>query len=416
MKPIPFALPIIAFAICAAMLGSQHLSIRAIEMEHDQLLAAIALARKSSTLANVPSITKIDETRPHEWKKIVAHLSNTGGLDLTLDRGSMQHLDKCISEMDEIELVTALEEVGALSLPASTKQELQRRILDALAKKNPELLCNHFIANANEPSATFTWAVKLAFEAWLKIDSPAANAWLDRQLAEGTLDGKALDGKNPIRLTMQAASLYSLIASDPTAASRRMNDIPLEQRKEMLLGSHFSVADKDHKAFAELVRSTLPKEDHGKVLSSQVELYGNQDDLTKVSDYLSRIHATKEESMACAEAVALTHFRLQSHERKVTREDFDHFYQWAGSIDPDSAARFTGTALATSYFSGGNTSFDELAGIATDYHRAGAGDEILIPFLQQISLIDHAAKARARELAKEITNAQHREEILNQLQ
>jgi hypothetical protein len=346
---------------------------------------------------------------------MIADLADVIGRDQALEPGDLQHIEKLILEMDEAELVAALEQVGALSLPASSRQELQRKLLNALTKKNPELVCNRFLEQANGPSAPFTWAVKQAFEAWLKIDSPAANSWLDQQLAEGTLDGKSLDGENAIRLSMQAASLYSLIASDPTAASRRMNDIPPEQRKDFLLGSHYSVAEKDHKAFADLVRNTLPKEDHSKVLSSQLELHGNQGDLTKMSDYLTRIHATKEESIACAETLAVTHFRLQSLERKVTRGDFDQFYQWAGSIAPDSADRVTGTALAASLFSGGNASFDELAGIASEYHRAGAGDEILIPLLQQSRVIDGAAKAKARELAKEITNPQLREEILNQL-
>jgi hypothetical protein len=415
MKPIPFAIPIITLAICATILGSQHIAIRALKQKQNLLLAEIATARKSPTLANASSISKSEKNRPDEWKKMMADLADVIGRDPTLELDDMRHLDILILEMDEAELVAALEQVGVLSLAASSRQEIQRMLLDALTKKNPEFVCKRFLEEANVPSSPFTWAVKQAFEAWLKIDSPAAHSWLDQQLAEGTLDGKSLDGENAIRLSMQAASLYSLIASDPTAASRRMNDIPPEQRKELLLGSHYSVAEKDHKAFADVVRNTLPKEDHSKVLSSQVELHGNQGDLTKMSDYLTRIHATKEESIACAETLALTHFRLQSRERKVTRGDFDQFYQWAGSIAPDSADRVTGTALAASLFSGGNASFDELAAIASEYHRAGAGDEILIPLLQQSRVIDGASKAKARELAKEITNPQLREEILNQL-
>jgi hypothetical protein len=214
---------------------------------------------------------------------------------------------------------------------------------------------------------------------------------------------------------MQAASLYSLVASDPAAATRRMSDLPPDQRTDMLLGSHHSVAEKDQEAFADLVRSSLPKEDHSKVLSSLLELHGNLDDLAKMSSYLSRIDATKEERAACMKVATMTLFTLMPREREVTRGDFDRFHQWAGSIDPDSAAEVTGTALALTLSSAKNASFDELAGIATDYHGAGAGDDILVAFIEQTVANEHVSKAKAREVAIRITDHELREELLEQL-
>jgi hypothetical protein len=288
-------------------------------------------------------------------------------------------------------------------------------LLHALARKNPELACQHFIDEADGQPATLTWPLKQAFEKWLKSDPGAANSWLDQQLEAGTLDGKSLDGKDPIRLQMQAASFYSLIRSDPSSAMRRMSDIPPDQRKEMLLGSHYSVAEKDHEAFADLVRSSLPKEEHSKVLSSQLSLYGNQDDLTRMSSYLSRIDATKEDRVACMEAATLTLFTLMPRERQVTRADFDQFHQWAGSIDPASADKVTGTALAVTLSSGKGVSFDELAGIASDYHGTGAGDDILVAFIEQSVANEDVSKAKAREVAIRIRDLERREELLEQL-
>lgn len=160
----------------------------------------------------------------------------------------------------------------------------------------------------------------------LEHDPVAANVWFDQQLAAGTLDGRSLDGKDPIRLQMQAVSLYSLIASDPAAATRRMSDIPPDQR-----------------------------------------------------------------------------------------EDFDHFDRWAGSIEPAYAAEVTGTALALTPSSGKNASFDELAGIATDYHAAGAGEDILVALIGQSVANEHVSKAKAREVAMRITDQERRKELLEQL-
>jgi hypothetical protein len=415
MKLLHFAPPVLALAICATWLGSQRNAIKTLEKENARLLEKATPGRASSISGNDQTSRTNGKTGSDDWKTVAAALGDIEGRGQLPDMRKMKRLEQLILEMDAPGIIAALGELDALELPGSTRGELQRMLLDALARKNPGLACQHFIEKANGQSATLTWPLKQAFEEWLKRDSGAANAWLDQQLAAGTLDGKSLDGKDPIRLHMQAASLYSLVASDPAAAMRRMSDIPLDQRKDMLLGSHYSVAEKDYEVFADLVRSSLPTEDHSKVLSSQLSLYGNQDDLTRMSSYLSRINATKEERVACMEVATFTLFTLMPRERKVTREDFDQFHQWAGSIEPDHAAEMTGTALAVSLSSGKNVSFDELAGIAADYHRSGAGDDILVAFIEQSVANENVSKAKAREAAMRITDHERRAEILEQL-
>jgi hypothetical protein len=415
MKLLHFAPSVLALAICATWLVSQRRSIKTLEEENTRLLEEATPARASSSSGNDQTSRTNGNTRSDDWKKVAAALGDIEGRDRLPDMRNTKRLEQLILEMDAPGIIAALGELDALELPDSSRRELQRMLLDALARKSPGLACQHFIEKANGQPATLTWPLKQAFEKWLKSEPGAANAWLDQQLAAGTLDGKSLDGKDPVRLQMQAASLYSLIASDPAAAMRRMSDLPPDQRKDMLLGSHYRVAEKDHEVFADLVRSSLPKEDHSKVLSSQLELSGNQDDLTRMSSYLSRIDATREERVACMEVATLSHFTLMPRERQVTREDFDQFHRWAGSIDPDSADMVTGTALAVTLSSGKNVSFDEVAGIASDYHRAGAGDDILVAFIEQSVANDDVSKDKAREVAMKIRDLERREEILEQL-
>jgi hypothetical protein len=115
------------------------------------------------------------------------------------------------------------------------------------------------------------------------------------------------------------------------------------------------------------------------------------------------------------EVATLSLFTLMPRERQVTREDFDQFHQWAGSIDPDFADKVTGTALALTLSSGKNVSFDELAGIAADYHAAGAGDDILEAFLEQSVANEEVSKAKAREVAMRIRDHERRTGVLEQL-
>ncbi len=415
MKLLHFAPPVLALAICATWLGSQRSSIEDMEEENARLLGEATPARASSVSGDDRISGETWRSRSGDWKKVAADLGDLEGRGQLPDMRDTKRLEQLILEMDAPGIIAALGEIDALELPDSSRRELQRMLLDALARKDPGLACQHFIENAHGQPATLTWPIKHAFEAWLKRDPATANEWLDRQLAAGTLDGKSLDGRNPIRLQMQAASLYSLIGSDPAAARRRMSDIPLDQRRDMLLASHYSVVEKDHEAFADLVRGSLPREDQSKVLSSQLSLYGNQDDLKRVSSYLSRIDATKEDRVACLEVATLSLFTLMPRERELTREDFDQFHQWAGSIDPESADKVTGTALAVTLSSGKNVSFDELAGIASDYHGAGAGDDILVAFIEQSVANESVSKAKARDVAIRIRDLERREELLEQL-
>jgi hypothetical protein len=220
MKLLHFAPPVIALAICATRLGSQRSSIKTLEEENGRLLEKATPARASSATGDDRTSGENGTARSGDWKKIVARLGDPEARDGLPDVRNMKRLEQLVLEMDAPGILAALGELDGLELPDASRAELQRMLLDALARKNPGLACQHFIDQADGRPFALTWPLKQAFEAWLKRDPAVANAWLDQQLAAGTLDGKSLDGKDPIRLQMQAASLYSLIASDPAAATR----------------------------------------------------------------------------------------------------------------------------------------------------------------------------------------------------
>ena len=145
MKPLHFAPPAIALAICATLLGSQRNSIRALEREHGLLLAEIATARKASTLGRDQTSGENGKTRSNDWKKIVATLGNAEVRDQIPDMLDMRRLEQLILEMDEAEITAALGEIETFNIPDSSSRELHRMLLDALSDKNPKLVCQQFI-------------------------------------------------------------------------------------------------------------------------------------------------------------------------------------------------------------------------------------------------------------------------------
>jgi hypothetical protein len=415
MKPIHLAPPVVAFAIAAAWLGSQRGSITTLERENTRLRKEIATARAAGVNAESDGGNETtDKKKSLDWKQIADGLGDMGRSGGMPDMRAIIRLQQRILEMSEAELAAALDEIAALDLPESSRQALEGMLVGAIAEKNPELALNRFIGKAQDEDGMFTWQLQNALEKWLDRDPAAAGAWFDRQLAAGTFDSKSLDGKSPTRLRFEGVIIKSLLASDPAAAALRMNEIPPDQRKDIFWGSFHSVEEKDQKALADLVRGTLPEEDRMEILSNQTILHSFDDDLAKIDGYLARIDATPKERAACVEKTAETRFHMLANERKPTREDFDQFRTWAESTDPASADRATGAALAASLTGDGGMLYDEAAAIASDYHAAGAGDDILIPLLEHWSV--RSSKDKAREIAMKIADEKRREEILKKLQ
>ena len=415
MKLNNLAPPVVALAIAAAWLVAQRGSITTLERENTRLRKEIATARAAGANAESDGGNKTaDKEKSLDWKQIADGLGDMGRSGGMPDMRAIIRLQQRILEMSETELAAALDEIAALDLPESSRQALESMLVGAIAEKNPELALSRFIGKANEEDGMFTWQLQNALEKWLDRDPAAAGAWFDRQLAAGTFDSKSLDGKSPSRLRFEGVIIKSLLSSDPAAAARRMNEIPPDQRKDIFWGSFHSVEEKDQKALADLVRSTVPEDERTEIIARQTNRYANGDDLTKINEYLARIDATPDERAACVEEAAENRFGMLAHERKATREDFDQFRAWAESTDPASVDHATGTALAASLSGNEGMLYDEVAAIASDYHAAGAGDDMLIALLEHWSA--RSSKDKARELAMKITDEERREEILKKLQ
>lgn len=409
MKLLHLSLPLIALTISAAWLISQHSSISSLEQENKMLLEKIAASRTASEAGNDQIQGPMERNAPRDWKKFAAGMGDLSSANVFSDVRSTFRLQLLISEMSEAELVAAIDEITALDLPETARAQLLDELIDALAEKNPALAADLYMKYDDGENVGNTWQIQGIFEKWLERDSTAATAWYERQLAAGTFDSKSLDGESDIRLALSGKIIMPMLSSDLAAAIRLVNEIPADQRRSMFLNSfrRYTVEEKNQKAFADLIRATMPKKDHKEFL---VE-HSRREDLTEVSDYISRIDATPEERSAIVNQAALSFYTWLPSEHEISRADIDNFRTWAGSTDPAYADQTTGIALASAV--GGHMSYDELADIASSYHAAGAGDDILIPLIEESKA--SLSKDKARQLAMRITDAGRREEILKNL-
>jgi len=412
MKPIHLVPPSVALVIAAAWLGGQRGSITTLERENTRLRHGIASVRAAEATAGNSSGTAADNNKPGDWKKFAGDLGDMGLPGQMPDMRAIVRLQQRILEMNEAELIAALDGIATLDLPEASRQALEGMLIGAIAGKNPELALNRFVGKMHEEGANVSWHLSRAFETWLGSDPTAAGAWFDSQIAAGVFDSKSLDGRSLPRIHFEGAIIKSLLSSDPDAAARRLAEIPPDQRRDVFRFSVHHVDESDQKNFAQLVRSSLPEDQQLETIARQVNRYANAGDLTKINDYIARIEATPEERAACVEHAA-EQFNRNSLQQ-ITREDFDRFRTWAGSTDPGTADLATGKALASALWRQNALPFSEIAAIAADYHAAGAADDVLIPLLEHGRA--RSSQDEARELAMRISDEPRRAEILKNFQ
>jgi len=421
MLRLPLLLPpVIALTIAGAWLGTQHQAISALEQESAVLQRAIA-SRSSGNTADSRSIKPVPPTKaakdkePIDWKKIAAQFAEmrqSGGMG---DMRTMMRFQQRLQAMSKEELVTALDEIAALDLPAESRNTLEGMLVGPLAGKDPELVLTKFIDRLQDSEGAFSWQLADAMQGWAKKDPTLAIAWFDQQIAAGKFDSKSLDGKSQSRIQFEGNLIGVLLSSNPDAAGSRLAGLPEDQRGEALsLYSHQPLKDVDQVAFAKLVRSQIVDKDQAQTLATQASRLLGNDGYSSVTGFLDRIQATPAERNACVEQAAAYKISSTSNPKKVTREDLDTMREWVTSQAPERTGAVTGKVLATasSRHSGG-MEFSQAADLAVQYHDASGNDDVLSSFLDGWPARQN--KEQSRVLAEKISDVKRREEILKKL-
>jgi hypothetical protein len=260
------------------------------------------------------------------------------------------------------------------------------------------------------------------FRKWLARDPAAATAWYESQVAGEVFD-KTLDGKSPTMIPFESAFIMSLLASDPAAAEKRLNNLPPDLRASV--GTYvWDVPKENSKDFVDMLRRSMPMEQYMAILKDNSLTdnfrFDSKSDPKDIQENMERLGFSPEERstlMAQQFAEAAKYRAMRDTGNDPSREKFDDLRARIQAIDPSSADQATGVALQ-SYLESSKTTGaqDFVEKIATDYHDSGAGDELLIPLIEGSAngSISYP-KDRARVLATKISDDTLREEMLRKL-
>jgi hypothetical protein len=434
MKIIHFVPPVIVLIIATAWLANLRGSKSTVKQDNALLREKIANVRYASISQNEPASAKAkSEKKPSEneykpstewvstsrdWNKLVLFNNNEAKHRYT---AAWARLEKLASEMSADELARAYTEMAALPVHAPFRDDLEWVMLKELEKKNPEFAFSQYTAKfQSEDSAPGGIG---RFNQWLARDPAAATTWYESQLATGVFD-KTLDGKSPAMLPFESAFIMSLLASDPSAAEQRMNNIPPDLRGS-LVGYLWDVPKENGKAFVDLLRKTMPMEEYMAILrNNSLTEYNfslsNDNDPKSVQKNLESLGVTPEErsTLMVQQFTELAQYRaMRDKGNTPSREKFDDYRTWIQAIDPSSADRATGVAFLT-YLEDSKTTGaqDFIEKIAIDYHSSGAGDDLLTPLIEgSASGKVSFPKEKARVLATKISDDKLRAELLQKL-
>ncbi len=363
----------------------------------------------SSSDAPVTSKSLIDTINStRDWKKLVPVIFAEGeaqGLDVK--RAAGLRIEQIFREMSEDELMAAHTEINDFSSDDRVAL-LEAAILENLELHNPEYAFSQHIANYKND-----WNINEGlsrFHLWLARDPAAATAWYESEVAKGTFD-EASEQNYRLRQPFEAGFIRSLLISDPAAAESRMNQIPPEHRKELVI-SYLDASENDPKALVDLIRKTVSKEEQVELVVSKAMPHEDIFDSAKALEGLSRINATPEERSVFVQAHAsryLTHDTFNDASLKRYRE-------WSLAIEPRSADRFTGLAFAQ-YAKENQWRERHITKLAIDYHSMGAGDDFIIGFVEGSGTSRTPLPLEsARALAMKIADQTRRNQILEKLQ
>ncbi len=420
MKPTSLIPPVVALLIVGGWIGTQRQSIATLDKESALLRTHIANARASagseasSHAAKTPNGKPTKDKEPIDWKKVASEMAEMQHNNGMGDLRSMVHMQQRLLSMTKEELVSALDEIAKLDLPAEARQMLEQMLIGPLVEKDPELALNAFSDRFQDQRSGMGWQLSNALSNWAEKDPAKATAWFDEQIAAGKFDSKSLDGKNQARLQFEGALIRTLLSTDADAASRRLGGLPEEQRAEVLSRFPFAKGTEgNQKAFANLVRSQVPEAQRNEVIANMASnLVSNG--YPEVTAYLARIEATPAERAATVEQAASSKIQQSSYQKAVTREDLDAMREWVNTQAPGTADAATGKALASALNNGnGRFKFADAAALAVQYQASSGNDDVLVNFLDGWQARQN--KEESIKLAEKISDPGRREEVLRKL-
>ena len=424
MKPMVLVPPLVALAAGAAWFGSLRWDSATLERSNTKLRERIRLARPAdgthSGQAGDADAKK--DLSIKDWKTMADALitENAGGMP---DVRLILRLRQRIAAMNPQEIVAVMNEIAASDIPKAQSEALRNLLAGVLSEKDPKAYLDTCADQLSGDGFGMGWPMVSAFQKWMKQDAAEATAWMDRMIAEGKFESKALDGKNRTRLNFEGELISSLLASDPASATARLSVIAEDQRLELILQNRFeSLKPGTEKSYADMVRNCLPPDQQADAFPQVVRMATTDNGFEKVSAFFDTIEANPKERQSLAGKAASGNLHAVAAAGNLNRAAVDEMRGWAEKQAPGAVDAITGQALAaatdpdraslTTVVMAEN--FRKSAEIIDALHAESDSDELLVSFLKDGLLRRHPQECAA--MAGKIQDAKRRAEILGKLE
>ena len=418
MKSTHFLLPIVALGFVGSWIGIQRRTLTTLEDEN------MVLGRHASPAEMLDSkeelFPELEKTRAKrtikfgglpEWQalaELVAGRSNGRP-----DARSLAEFDKLVKAMGNEELVTKIEEIMALDLEEKIRWNLINEFLRPLIDQDAELALRRLFGKLGKGDRSLSGA----WMAWSTKDIRAATAWFDEQIAAGKVDPKRLDGSDGCRVYFEGQLVRLLLACDPAAATRRVENLHPDLRDNVIEQCVPKADAPTQKAWADLVRSQLPEKDSLETIASYVPPWVENGDFSKVMAYMEKIAATPLERSACVKHTIDNWTRQTSFTGEVTIEGIESLRTWADGQEPGLSKNLTRDAIGDMFGNNQQSAMtlESVESIVAHYQAMEGGDEVLAQALEH-SMDGNHKKDYVSALAARLPDEERRAKILKKLE
>jgi hypothetical protein len=412
--------PAAALVIVVAWNATELHSIASGKSETAALQEKIATAQAAGNIPReleiaraVSQAARLSSKSSRDWRQLADFMGESQPTSEKARMRAMAEFEKNLTEMTRQDMIDALDEIERLDLTAAQRHALESEIIGSLIAQDPQYALHRFADRILSDPDEIGSQLSCALRDWAKKDLRAATAWFDRQIADGSFDSKTLDGNSETRARFEAALIESLLSSDPAAASRRLQEIPEDQRREILEQLPFDALGKAAQgAYTDLVRGLVPADERpGTFANISSQLIG--EGYAAVSAFLDSAKASPEERAAAAGQAAQSRLEALARKGNVTQGDVDELRSWLGSQASGTMESITGKAIAEAAQDKGKFQFAEASQLVLHYQKISGSDDALVSFLQSYSARSNLSEAV--QLADKISDPQRRAQILKLL-
>lgn len=389
MKFNPWIIPGLAIAGLGGWIGTQKQSSATLEKEITVITERIRQVRSGDD-ADLQAHQKEQlalkaKEKAIDWKDIAGKMGEMQNGSMP-DMRAMMRMQRLMLDLSAEELCAHLDEISTLDIEPAARHQLESMILGSLVEKDPKLALDRAAADMGDDDSGMHWQLGHALRNWADKNPVAASAWLDQQIAAGKFEAKSLDGKNQTRIQLESSLVGTLLKTDPTAATARVNALPESQREEIFDHGFSIQLSKDSEAtYAKLVRDTMPADRVASILADTAGNLVMKDDFERVDGFITNAKATDDEKKSIVKEVMRN--RLTPGDMKAA--DLDKIREWGSRQAPSVVDEATGSAIASSLWRGGD--FKKASELALQYNESSPNDEVLAAFLKSNEVRNQAA-------------------------